>query len=78
MTPLACEIQHRHQHGAFGIKTTPGDSFTFQGAARTWGRAHPAGQPLAGQIKSYRTEARKKQESRRPDSTGVRGFGLYP
>ena len=21
ITPLACEIQHRHQHGAFGMKT---------------------------------------------------------
>jgi hypothetical protein len=21
MTPLACDIQHRHQHGAFGMKT---------------------------------------------------------
>ncbi len=23
ITPLACEIQHCHQHGAFGMKTAP-------------------------------------------------------
>ena len=54
--PLACEIQHRHQHGAFGMKTAPGASRS-EGSARTRGHAHPGGQALAGQIKAYRAPA---------------------
>ena len=32
MTPLACDIQHRHQHGAFGMKTR----LRQAGSARGW------------------------------------------
>ena len=33
ITPLACEIQHCHQHGAFGTKTAPRACLAFQGVS---------------------------------------------
>jgi hypothetical protein len=29
ITPLACEIQHRHHHGALGMKTAPRACLAF-------------------------------------------------
>ena len=46
ITPLACEIQHRHQHGAFGMKTALQPPLPPREIFLLWekGRTHP---PLA-------------------------------
>ena len=62
MTPLACDIQHRHQHGAFGMKTTPSASITFQG-----------GQPGLGAVhipQASRWPTRSRRTARSPEEAG--------
>ena len=43
ITPLACEIQRRHQHGALGMKTAPRASLAFQGGQPEPGTVHHPG-----------------------------------
>ena len=43
ITPLACEIQHCHEHCAFGTKTVPGACLAFQGGQPELGTVHHLG-----------------------------------